>query len=150
MANEKAAPMTRADIAGAIAARCDLTREQAAAAAREYEAAILRAVSSGQDVRLNGFGSFKVQERPARTGRNPATGQAQDFPAKSIPKFVPSKVMKDALLGIAAAATTAAATTKDSKAAKPDAATKKDGAAKGKAATGKPGRKLSQSEQRGG
>ena len=119
MANEKAAPMNRHDIAGAIAAKCDLTLAQADAAAREYEAAILRAVAGGQEVRLTGFGSFKVQERAARTGRNPATNQPQEFPAKKVPKFVPSKAMKDTAMGDSS---TAEATTKYGKAAKSAAA----------------------------
>lgn len=130
MANEKATPMNRADIAGAIAAKFEISTKQADEITREYEAAIVRAVSGGQEVRLNGFGSFKVQERAARTGRNPATGQAQDFPAKKVPKFVPSKVMKDALLGTGSGAQTAEATTKDGKAAKSAAASKPAAAAK--------------------
>jgi nucleoid DNA-binding protein len=104
MANEKAAPMNRADIVGAIAAKFEITQKQADEIAREYEAAILRAVSGGQEVRLNGFGSFKVQERAARTGRNPATGEEQEFPAKRVPKFTPSKAMKDALAATGAPA----------------------------------------------
>ena len=119
MANEKAAPMNRADIAGAIAAKFEIPLKQADEITREYEAAIVRAVAGGQEVRLNGFGSFKVQERAARTGRNPATGQPQDFPAKKVPKFAPAKAMKDAVMGDSS---TAEATTKDGKAAKSAAA----------------------------
>ncbi len=124
MANEKAAPMNRNDIAGAIAAKFEMPVSQADAIAREYEAAIVRAVASGQEVRLNGFGSFKVQERQARTGRNPKSGQLQEFPAKKVPKFAPSKVMKDALLGTAAAAGTKSAKAAPAKAPAKAAAAK--------------------------
>ena len=125
---DKAEQLNRADIAGAIAAKFDISVKQADEITREYEAAIVRAISGGQEVRLNGFGSFKVQDRAARTGRNPATGEAQDFPAKKVPKFVPSKAMKDALLGTGSGAATAEATTKAAKSA--TAATKDDAPAK--------------------
>ncbi|AWD21591.1 HU family DNA-binding protein [Fuscovulum blasticum] len=35
---------------------------------------------SGDTVRLNGFGAFQVKARPARMGRNPATGEPVDIP----------------------------------------------------------------------
>ncbi len=130
MANEKAAPMNRHDIVGAIAAKFEMTAQQADAIAHEYEAAIVRAVASGQEVRLNGFGSFKVQERQARTGRNPKSGELQEFPAKKVPKFAPSKAFKDALLGTGSGASTAGATTKDGKAAKSAQAAKAPAEAK--------------------
>ena len=97
MTNEKTAPLSRTDVSSAIAAKLEISTVQADAVVREYEASIVRAVSAGQEVRLLGFGSFKVQERAARTGRNPRTGQQQEFPAKKVAKFTPSKVMKDAL-----------------------------------------------------
>jgi nucleoid DNA-binding protein len=122
MANEKAAPMNRADIAGAIAAKFEISQKQADEITREYEAAIVRAVAGGQEVRLNGFGSFKVQDRQARMARNPRTGEQQQVAAKKVPKFVASKVMKDSVMGAGSGAATAAATTKDGKAAKSSAA----------------------------
>ncbi len=95
---EKAGPMTRADIAGAVAAKMSVTLKQADEMVREYEAAIVRALVSGQEVRLNGFGVFKLQHREARMARNPRTGEQQPVDAKTVPKFQPSKTMKDALI----------------------------------------------------
>lgn len=48
-------------------------------------------------VQIAGFGTFSVETRPARTGRNPRTGEAINVPAKRTPKFVPAKALKDAL-----------------------------------------------------
>ena len=95
---EKAGPMTRDDIAGAVAAKLDVPTAQAKSMAQEYEAAIMRALVSGQEVRLNGFGVFKLQHRAERMGRNPRTGEINPVAAKTVPKFQPSKRMKDALL----------------------------------------------------
>lgn len=38
------------------------------------------AAAEGATIRIAGFGSFSVKARPARTGRNPATGEAIDIP----------------------------------------------------------------------
>ncbi len=45
------------------------------------------ALARGERVELRGFGSFSVRRRPARVGRNPATGDRVDVVAKAIPYF---------------------------------------------------------------
>jgi DNA-binding protein HU-beta len=58
---------------------------------------ISSALKKGESVTLVGFGTFKVTERKARTGRNPQTGKEMKIEAKSVPKFVPGKALKDAV-----------------------------------------------------
>jgi DNA-binding protein HU-beta len=58
---------------------------------------ITRALKENQAVSLVGFGTFKVSERKARTGRNPQTGQEIEIEAKNVPKFTPGKDLKDAV-----------------------------------------------------
>lgn len=41
---------------------------------------VANAARQGDTIRLAGFGSFSVKARPARTGRNPATGQTIEIP----------------------------------------------------------------------
>ena len=50
-------------------------------------------------VTLVGFGTFSVVKRKARTARNPQTGEAIEVPEKMVPKFKPSKALKEATLG---------------------------------------------------
>ncbi len=45
------------------------------------------ALARGGRVEVRGFGSFSVRCRPARVGRNPATGERVDVAAKSVPHF---------------------------------------------------------------
>ena len=52
------------------------------------------------DVRLFGFGSFAIKQRPATTGRNPRTGVALQIPAKRVVKFSPVAALKKAVAGI--------------------------------------------------
>ena len=50
-----------------------------------------------EPVSLAGFGTFKVSERAARKGRNPRTGESIEIAARSAPKFVPAKALRDAV-----------------------------------------------------
>ena len=50
-----------------------------------------------ESVTLVGFGTFKVNKRKARKGRNPQTGEVIKIKAKRVPKFVAGKALKDAL-----------------------------------------------------
>ena len=59
--------------------------------------AITQALAGKDSVQIAGFGTFKVGERQARTGRNPQTGAAINIPARSVPKFIPGKGLKDAV-----------------------------------------------------
>ena len=56
------------------------------------------ALKEGKQVALSGFGIFKAAQRAATTARNPATGAVIQVPAKTVPKFKASKVLKEALL----------------------------------------------------
>jgi DNA-binding protein HU-beta len=59
--------------------------------------AITSAMKKGEAVTLVGFGTFKVTERKARMGRNPQTGEEMKIEAKSVPKFIPGKALKEAV-----------------------------------------------------
>ena len=50
-----------------------------------------------EPVTLVGFGTFKVEKRKARTGRNPQTGETIKIKAKRVAKFVAGKSLKDAV-----------------------------------------------------
>ena len=58
---------------------------------------ITKALKKKDTVTLIGFGTFKVQKRKARKGRNPGTGQEIKIKAKKVAKFVPGKGLKDAV-----------------------------------------------------
>nr|WP_279324167.1 HU family DNA-binding protein [Acinetobacter sp. NIPH1876] len=56
-------------------------------------------LANGGQVALTGFGTFKVTERAARTGRNPKTGEALQIAASKVPTFKAGKGLKDAVNG---------------------------------------------------
>jgi nucleoid DNA-binding protein len=59
--------------------------------------AIADALAENDTVQISGFGSFKVNQRKARTGRNPQTGAPMQIPAAKVPKFTPAKALKEAI-----------------------------------------------------
>lgn len=58
---------------------------------------IAKAVATGEEVSLPGFGKFKVKDRPERAGRNPSTGEAITIAASKKLTFTPAKALKDRL-----------------------------------------------------
>lgn len=58
---------------------------------------ITAAMANGESVTIIGFGTFKPVKREARKCRNPQTGAEIQIPAKTAPKFVPGKAMKEAV-----------------------------------------------------
>ena len=74
-----------------------ITKTQAKALVDSVFAAITTAATKGEEVSLPGFGKFKVQNKPARTGRNPSTGAAIQIAASKKLVFQPAKALKDTL-----------------------------------------------------
>lgn len=58
---------------------------------------ITAALTRGDRVELRGFGAFSVKNRPARTGRNPRTGQRVSVTEKYVPFFETGKEMRERL-----------------------------------------------------
>jgi DNA-binding protein HU-beta len=54
-------------------------------------------LQEGGEAVLPGLGKLTVKAKPARTGRNPATGAEIQIPAKKAPHFAAAKVLKDAV-----------------------------------------------------
>jgi DNA-binding protein HU-beta len=59
--------------------------------------AIADAASRGEEIALAGFGKFKVQDRPEREGRNPATGAVMTIAASKKLGFSSAKAIRDRL-----------------------------------------------------
>ena len=58
---------------------------------------VANALRHGNRVELRGFGAFSVKNRPARTGRNPRTGQKVEVEEKYVPFFKTGKEMRERL-----------------------------------------------------
>ncbi len=56
---------------------------------------ITETLKSGGDVKIAGFGTFKVADTKAKTGRNPRTGESIQIAASKKPKFLAGKQLKE-------------------------------------------------------
>ncbi len=88
--------MNRGDVVDVVAAQVDLPQSKVDAVLKAFESALMRQAASGGEVRMVGFGSFKVAHRTARTSRNPQTGDPVEVAARNAIRFVPGKAFKDA------------------------------------------------------
>ena len=66
----------------------------------EYSVKVLvdtmtRALAKGQRIEIRGFGSFDLNHRPPRIGRNPKTGERVEVPQKYVPHFKPGKELRE-------------------------------------------------------
>jgi len=73
------------------------TKNEAQAAVDCVFDTIAKGLKGKEEVTVVGFGTFKVRNRKARTGRNPKTGEAITIKASNIPKFVAGKALKDGM-----------------------------------------------------
>lgn len=89
--------MNKSELITAVAERADIKRSEAADALKAFEIVLKEVLGAGGKVTLPGFGTFKVRETAARAGRNPATGEEVEIPARRKVKFTPSQQLKDLL-----------------------------------------------------
>lgn len=89
--------MNRTELIECIAYDAQISTAAAGRALKSVTEAIARALKKGDTVQIVGFGTFSAKKLPARTGRNPRTGEAIKIAEKRTPKFVPTKALKDAL-----------------------------------------------------
>ncbi|WP_153717652.1 HU family DNA-binding protein [Eikenella corrodens] len=90
--------MNKQDLIKDIAERGEFTKAEAEAALKAVQGAIAAVLVNGDKITLPGFGTFKVVETAARTGRNPQTGEPVEIPAKRKIKFNPTQALKDLVL----------------------------------------------------
>ena len=90
--------MTRSDLVDELAARfAQLTQRDAELAVKTILDAVGDALVRGHRIEVRGFGSFSVNRRPPRMGRNPRTGEAVLIPEKRVPHFKPGKALREAV-----------------------------------------------------
>ena len=66
--------MNKQELIAAVAAEANITKAEANKALDALTSSVTKALKKGDSVTLIGFGTFKVSQRAARTGRNPQTG----------------------------------------------------------------------------
>ena len=94
----KADTVTLRHLAVALAEGHDVPKSQVNAMLMGMVGEIAKHLKKGRRIRISGLGIIQVRKRPARMGRNPATGEAIKIPAKKVVKFRVAKAVKDAIV----------------------------------------------------
>lgn len=89
--------MNKTELIENIAAGAGLSKADAKKALDATTAAIKDALVAGEKIQLVGFGTFSVNERPAREGINPATKAKIQIAAKKVAKFKAGAELSDAV-----------------------------------------------------
>jgi DNA-binding protein HU-beta len=89
--------LSKSQIAAAIAEKAGIKKKQATEILEHI--AQLAYKNAKNTFTLPGIGKLKLRNRAARIGRNPATGEQIQIPAKRVVKFTVAKACKDAILG---------------------------------------------------
>lgn len=89
----------KTELAQQVAEQAGLSRSQANKAVDAVLDSITTALEQNDEVRLTGFGSFKVTQTKARTGRNPRTGETLNIAAGKRPTFTAGSRLKQSVGG---------------------------------------------------
>ena len=89
--------MNKAELVSALAAKAGLTKKDADKALAAFVEVVTDALKAGEKVQIVGFGTFDVKDRPARTARNPRTGEEIKIDASKTASFKVGKALKDSV-----------------------------------------------------
>ncbi len=88
--------MTKSDLIAGLAARFpQLVAKDADFAVKVILDAMTAALSRGDRIEIRGFGSFALNYRPSRVGRNPKSGEKVSVPEKHVPHFKAGKELRE-------------------------------------------------------
>jgi DNA-binding protein HU-beta len=89
--------VTKTEFVDRVASKSGLSRRDAAKAVDAFLESIQESLQRGDSVSFTGFGKFSAQQRSARTGVNPRTGERVEISAATVPKFSAGSGLKNAL-----------------------------------------------------
>lgn len=91
--------MNKTELSAALATKTGMSKKDAEKALNAVVDIITETLNAGDKVQIVGFGSFEVKERPARTARNPRTGEEIQIEASKAPTFKAGKALKTSING---------------------------------------------------
>ena len=87
--------VNKSELVAALAEKTDVSKKEAEKILAAFVDSVSGALSKEDKVQLIGFGTFDVRKRPARTARNPRTGEEIKIAASKVPVFKAGKALKD-------------------------------------------------------
>jgi len=89
--------MNKSELVGTLATITGLTQKEVTKVLDAYIEVVGKTLKKGGEITLVGFGTFKVSQRKARTGRNPKTGETIQIKACRVPCFKAGKGLREAV-----------------------------------------------------
>jgi DNA-binding protein HU-beta len=89
--------VTLKHLAAALAEAHEMSKKQAEEVLGDFVENIVKHLKKGERIRIGGLGILQVRKRPARAGRNPATGEPIQIKASKKVSFRPAKELKEAI-----------------------------------------------------
>lgn len=89
--------MNKQGLVDAVATAASLKKTHAESTIDAVLECISKSLKKGNEVRLVGFGTFRVAQRAATEGRNPRTGETIQIAARKVPRFRAGKELKEAV-----------------------------------------------------
>ena len=93
----KVPTVTLKQISATLAEKHSLSKKDTLELLEDFVAQMAKHLKKGDKVRIKELGIFAVRKRPARTGRNPATGEPIKIKASKKLAFRPAKELKDSI-----------------------------------------------------
>ena len=97
MADDKIQTIALSKLAAELAEKHEMSKKAAGEFLSAFVELTVKNLKKGHKVRVTGLGIFQVKKRPARMGRNPATGEQIKIKASKVPKFRAGKELKGAV-----------------------------------------------------
>ena len=83
--------MNKQDLINKISEKGEMKKVEAKKSLEIVLETITNSLVDGEDVKIVGFGSWRIVQKATRKGRNPQTGEEIQIPAKTVVKFKPGK-----------------------------------------------------------
>jgi len=89
--------MTKTELVAKIADQLGVSKKLAGEFVNTFTSVVVSGVKKDKEVRIQGFGTFKLSRRKAREGVNPRTGEKIRIPARNVPSFKAGSEFKKAV-----------------------------------------------------
>ena len=86
--------ITKANLVEKISNRLGLSKAESQNLVENFFEILSNSLENGEDVKISGFGTFKLKKKNTRPGRNPMTGEVIPVSARTIVKFSASSKLK--------------------------------------------------------
>jgi integration host factor subunit alpha len=91
--------VTKAELALSLHDQLGLNKRESKEFVEQFFETVKGALEEGKSVKLSGFGSFGLRDKPARPGRNPKTGEEIPITARRVVTFKASQKLKEVIDG---------------------------------------------------